>query len=150
MRQSSRTSGVGSDGPGCVVVGWDQSMASERALAYATGLARRSAGRLLAVSVQPTVPASDWYGFAALAEVERSGAVAMPAEPAADLNNHLPKGWRAVTAYGEVAATLAEIADEARADVIVVGRSAHPFRHPFGTVAQRLLRRARRPVVVVP
>lgn len=140
------------DGLGCVVVGWDGSVASMRALAFATGMARRAAGLLLAVEVRPSVPASDWYAVAGtpVPETQGGGMATMTAEATVALDDHLPRGWRSVTVYGEVADALRRVAEQARADAIVVGQSAHPVRHPFGTVGQRLLRRARRPVIVVP
>jgi nucleotide-binding universal stress UspA family protein len=139
-------------GPRCVIVGWDGSASSARALAFAAGLAQRSAERLLAVRVCPAVPSSDWYGVAAaaLAGTERSNDTPLPDDAARVLDDRLPRRWRSVTVYGDIATTLVSAAKEARADTIVVGQGDHPGRHLFGTVAQKLVRRAPCPVIVVP
>jgi nucleotide-binding universal stress UspA family protein len=50
---------------------------------------------------------------------------------------------------GEVSAQLELLAESCKADLIVVGRSAHPYLH-LGGVPRQLLARGRFPILVVP
>jgi len=50
---------------------------------------------------------------------------------------------------GEVAAELELLAEDCKADLVVVGRSAHPALH-LGGVPRQLLARGRFPILVVP
>ncbi|MGI8754232.1 MAG: universal stress protein [Acidimicrobiales bacterium] len=51
---------------------------------------------------------------------------------------------------GDPATELARVADDVRADAIVVGRSSDSARHLLGSVPRRLVRHAGHPVIVVP
>jgi nucleotide-binding universal stress UspA family protein len=132
-----------------IVVGVDGSRASWRALAMATGIARRESGAVhacyvvhipaaaeLGVFAVPVPPAVDGDGSELRAEVEQELA-----------------GAGATGTFscrrGDIARELEALAEERRADLIVVGRSRHPSLH-VGAAPRRLLAMGRRPVLVVP
>ena len=146
--------GVHGDGPGAVVVGVDESPTSLRALDYAAGLARRQSGRLLVVhvrGVRPIGPGLDPLAVAVEAELEARRA----------LEDELREEARRLADAGDVEVTfvlragdpmreLSAVADENRADVVVVGASTRPAHRLGGSLAARLVRSCGWPVTVVP
>lgn len=58
--------------------------------------------------------------------------------------------WILVERGGDICHELEEVGTEYEADAIVVGSSQGVVGRLFGSVAGRLARRARRPVVVIP
>jgi nucleotide-binding universal stress UspA family protein len=146
---------LGTDGPRVILVGIDDSVTSLRAGAYAVGLARRQGARLVAVHVSQ-VPAM--YGAAAGA-----GASAMAeeqkalAETAEDLRRRVEEGAADrgvrvtfIVAAGDPYHELRRIADEVRADAVVVGASTKAGHRLVGSLAVRLVKAGRWPVTVVP
>jgi nucleotide-binding universal stress UspA family protein len=146
---------LGTDGPMVILVGIDDSVTSLRAGAYAVGLARRQGARLVCVYVkQPSAMygAAGGAGASALAEQERA-----LAQTAADLKRRVEeaaaeRGVRAtfVTAVGDPYHELRRVADEVRADAVVVGASAKAGHRLVGSLAVRLVKAGRWPVTVVP
>jgi nucleotide-binding universal stress UspA family protein len=145
---------LGSDGPSAILVGVDDTVTAARAAWYAAGLARRQRARLFAVYVAPT---------ASLAAAAPSGASVLAAEAeahaaiAADLRSRAETAAAdigvAVTfieAHGDAYAEIKRIADEVRADAIVVGASAKAGHRLVGSLAVRLVRAGKWPVTVVP
>ncbi len=141
----------GTDGPSLILVGVDGSRTSLRAAAYAAGLARRQSCRLLAVYIG-RVPAS--AGAA-------PGGVAMMNETfeqiADELEQTILSGAAEIgiaaefrSAYGDPLAELTRIAEETRADAVVVGASEHLGHRIVGSLATRLVRAGKWPVTVVP
>jgi nucleotide-binding universal stress UspA family protein len=134
-----------------VLVGVDGSTASMRAAVYAAGLARRERCRLVVAYVISPGP-FEWAVF---------GSGGVLAQLRADLSRTVEAEVRAVTddnpcpvsfvsRVGRPTDSLAAIADEVRADVVVVGVS-RGWRRWFGvSVAAGLVRIGRWPVVVVP
>jgi nucleotide-binding universal stress UspA family protein len=59
-------------------------------------------------------------------------------------------GYEFVTEQGDPYGVLARVADESRADAVVVGASAQAGHRLIGSVAVRLVRAGRWPVTVVP
>ncbi len=146
---------LGTDGPKVILVGVDDSVTSLRAGAYAAGLARRQGARLVCVFVEQ-IPAM--YGAAAGA-----GAAAIAAqdealqETAADLRRRaeeyakiLDMPLTFVVARGDPFTELRRVADEVRADAVVVGASAKAGHRWVGSLAVRLVKAGRWPVTVVP
>ncbi len=146
---------LGTDGPRVILVGIDGSVTSMRAGAYAGGLARRQGARLVCVYVERI---SVMYGATA-----GGGAGAIAAqdqalqETAADLRREAEDGARRlgialtfVTARGDPYIEIKRVADEVRADAVIVGASAKAGHRWVGSLAVRLVKAGRWPVTVVP
>ncbi len=146
---------LGTDGPKVILVGIDDSVTSLRAGAYAAGLARRQGARLVCVYVEQL---SAMYGASAGAA---AGAIAAQEEAlqesAADLRRRAEEYAGAIgvpltfiTACGDPFTELRRVADEVRADAVVVGASTKAGHRWIGSLAVRLVKAGRWPVTVVP
>ncbi len=146
---------LGTDGPKVILVGIDDSVTSLRAGAYAAGLARRQGARLVCVYVEQL---SAVYGASASA-----GASAIAAqeealhETSADLRRRAEEYAGAlgvpltfIAACGDPFTELRRVADEVRADAVIVGASAKAGHRWIGSLAVRLVKAGRWPVTVVP
>lgn len=142
---------LGTDGPAVIVAGVDGSPTSLRAGAYAWGQARRQNAHLILVYVSSAGGlGSATPGGAALI---RDAAE----EVVADLRNELARAatrgnvrYTLLVEYGDPYSVIARIADEYRADSVIVGASAQAGHRLIGSVAVRLVRAGRWPVTVVP
>lgn len=114
-----------------VVVGFDGTEPSLRAVAYAAGVARREQCDLVVGAVGPDVEP-------------------LPADSVVRLDDWVRGHWRLEELTGPPADALERLAEEVRADAIVVGRSRNPELHRLGSVSARLVSRANHPVVIVP
>jgi nucleotide-binding universal stress UspA family protein len=146
---------LGTDGPGVILVGTDGSTTAARAGWYAAGLARRQRARVVAVYVQPmaTLASSLPAAGAGLAAVERDSF----GEIAEDIRRRMDETSRElgiavtfITAQGDPFTELVRVADEIRADAVIVGASAKAGHRWVGSLAVRLVRAGRWPVTVVP
>jgi nucleotide-binding universal stress UspA family protein len=147
---------LGTDGPKVILVGIDDSVTALRAGAYAVGLARRQGARLVCVYVeQPSAiygAAAGGAGAGVMVEQERAFS-----EAAADLRRRVEEAaadrgvpMTFVTAVGDPYHELRRVADEVRADAVVVGASAKAGHRLVGSLAVRLVKAGRWPVTVVP
>jgi nucleotide-binding universal stress UspA family protein len=145
---------LGTDGPSVILVGVDDSTTSIRAGWYAAGLARRQRARIVAVFVLPMASfGAAGLGGAALAvakeEAFRSSVADM--ERRADaIGDELGISVTFRAARGDPYTEIVRIADEVRADAIVVGASKHAGHRFVGSLAVRLVRAGKWPVTVVP
>lgn len=145
---------LGTDGPTAILVGMDDTVTASHAVAYAAGLARRQRARLIAVFVIPG---------ASIAAASPGGASVIVAE--AEAHEQIAGELRArlketsaelgvdvtfVVAHGDPLSEIKRLADEMRADAIVVGASAKAGHRLVGSLAVRLVRAGRWPVTVVP
>jgi nucleotide-binding universal stress UspA family protein len=146
---------LGTDGPKVILVGIDDSVTSLRAGAYAGGLARRQGARLVCVFVEQL---SALYGASAGVS---AGAMAAQEEAlsatAADLRRRVEEAaverglpLTFVAVRGDPYTELTRVADELRADAVVVGASAKAGHRFIGSLAVRLVKAGRWPVTVVP
>lgn len=144
---------LGTDGPTSILVGVDGSNTSARAFWYAVGLARRQSAALTAVCVvrpttgaaaagSPTAVVAPWQASAQLAEeIERE---------TKGLVRELGVPTAFIATLGDPFAELCRIAEEIRADAVVVGASAHVLHRLLGSLSVRLVKAGRWPVTVVP
>ncbi|GAA1412985.1 hypothetical protein GCM10009639_65680 [Kitasatospora putterlickiae] len=134
-----------------VVVGFDGSLSSERALAYAVGMARRSQCGLVIVHVANRLPATVWAGCEPPVFVDlpdhRTEVLGLELA-CADFLAGVP--WILVERGGDICHEIEEVGREFAADAIVVGTTHGLLGKIFGSVSGRLARRANRPVIVIP
>jgi nucleotide-binding universal stress UspA family protein len=145
---------LGTDGPSAILVGVDDSVTAARAAWYAVGLARRQHARVVMVYVQPIGAATlgvptDANVLAAGYEVQDEIAKEM-AGRAAEVARELGISITFVTARGDAYHELVRVADETRADAIVVGASLKAGHRLLGSIAVRLVHAGKWPVTVVP
>ncbi|MBW1603096.1 universal stress protein [Streptomyces sp. JJ66] len=134
-----------------VVVGFDGSLSSERALAYGIGMAHRSGSGLIIVHVANRLPTTVWAGCEppVFVDVPDHRSEVLGLELAcADYLSDVP--WVLVERGGDICHELEEVGREYEADAIVVGSTHGLVGRVFGSVAGRLTRRAQRPVIVIP
>jgi nucleotide-binding universal stress UspA family protein len=134
-----------------LVVGVDGSDTSWRAAAYAVGIVRRQGGhsRLVFVYVAPgpglkaltpqVIPASAEASDLTLADIARRLEAAL-----GDLD------WEIRSPTGSAFTELKRIATAVRADTVVVGASTGLAHRVAGSLAARLVKTRRWPVIVVP
>jgi nucleotide-binding universal stress UspA family protein len=140
---------------GVIVVGVDGSATSLRAAAYAVGLARRQDSRVAAVHVRPSVAGmlslADPFGVAVAAAMAAQNDVEREFRDAIQRERALSGvDLELFVRYGDPYSELTRVAVDLRADAVVVGRSAGALHRLTGSVAVRLVRSGRWPVIVVP
>jgi nucleotide-binding universal stress UspA family protein len=143
---------LGCDGPSTLVVGVDGSDTAWRALYWAVGQARRQHSRVVAVYAErgASLVGSPVMGASVLVddaderyrETLQEAVRALGAEHGVDT--------RLVVVTADPVLALSKIADEVRADAIIVGASEQAGHRLFGSVAVRIVRAGDRPVTVVP
>jgi nucleotide-binding universal stress UspA family protein len=145
---------LGTDGPSVILVGVDESVTAARAGWYAAGLARRQGARVVVVYVETagTYILTASAGASVLAaEAEAHSEIAKElsaraSETAAELGISLTF----ITTRGDPFHEIERIAQETRADAIVVGASLKAGHRLLGSLAVRLVRAGKWPVTVVP
>lgn len=141
---------IGKDGLGTIVIGYDDTPPALNALAFAAGLARRENARIVIAYVEVLSSPAYWVSAGAVAANEAA------AEIVQEMHRRFetlltPQGlnWELLHGKGDPTGVLEAIAEEQKADCIVVGRSRHRGGL-LGSVPRGLLAKAARPVIVVP
>jgi len=142
---------LGNDGPSLIMAAVDGSETSLRAAAYAAGLARRQGAGLAFVFVHSlgsfaqAVPGA----IAAMESANRSTADQLRETMEQNMER---LGIEAVfmERQGNPLSEICALADELRADAVVVGASTQAGHRIVGSLALALVRAARWPVTVVP
>ncbi|MER6051813.1 universal stress protein [Streptomyces sp. NPDC020883] len=142
----------GTDGPKVIVVGVDGSDSSWRAAAYAAGLARRQGSKLVLVYVQPVLATGAAMG-APVMDATNEVAEELMAEirdATERVEGIFHLRWEFHTLRGDPYNGMVQMADELKADAVVVGASESAGHRIMGSVAVRLVKAGRWPVTVVP
>lgn len=142
---------LGTDGPSRILVGIDGSETSLRAGAYAAGLARRQGSALFALFVVPTNTVASGLAATAgaLIQAYHETAESLRAQ-IAEATERLGISTTFLERRGNPYLELVRVADELRADLIVVGASMQSGHRLVGSLAGRLVRDAKWPITVVP
>ena len=149
MAEQQRAFEIGKDGVGTVVLGYDGTPASIHAAAWAAGLVRREHGSLVIVHVEVLSGPAYWTALGGVAATEAAAQfIKETRDEAGPILAARGIPWEILHGQGEPAQVLESIAEEYRADCIVVGRSRR--RGILGSVPRSLLAHASRPVIVVP
>jgi len=153
-RESSPSFELGTDGPSVILVGVDDSTTSSRAGWYAAGLARRQRARIVGVFVAPLAGFSAAGPGGAALTVAKDEAFRQTAEDmearAQVMAAEFGISITFIAARGDPYSEIRRIADEVKADAIVVGASAHAGHKFVGSLAIRLVKAGKWPVTVVP
>jgi nucleotide-binding universal stress UspA family protein len=142
---------LATDGPAVIVVGIDGSPTSYRAGAYAAGLARRQRARLV-VAFIVTLPALAGMAPGGIGAIEETvDQIADEVRSQVDAGAaYVGMKVEFIAKHGDPFHELSRVADEVRADAVVVGASTHAGHRLVGSLAVRLVRAGKWPVTVVP
>jgi nucleotide-binding universal stress UspA family protein len=141
---------IGKDGMGSIVVGYDGTPPALHAASWAGGLARRERGTLIVVYVEALASPAHWTAMSSAAATETGMEIVQDLVAQAEPRlAELGVAWEMVHGHGEPAAVLEAVAEQRRADCIVVGRSRRRGGL-LGSVPKSLLAHASRPIVIVP
>jgi nucleotide-binding universal stress UspA family protein len=144
-------------GPVTIVVGVDGTEPSFRALAYATGVARHVNGRVICAYVRHS-SANPAVCLAAVgAEVALQAAADVASSTEALLEAAIESARQdtgidvsLLVLDGDPALALERLANDLRADLVVIGAPRHPAMHLLGSINRRLHRKPHQPVTTVP
>ncbi|MER7395142.1 universal stress protein [Streptomyces sp. NPDC000151] len=142
----------GTDGPKVIVVGIDGTQSSWRAASYAAGLARRQSSKLVLVYVQPVLAAGAALGAPVVHTTDEIAEELMAEIRTATerMAGIYDLRWEFHTVRGDPYSAMLQMADELKADAVVVGASESAGHRIMGSVAVRLVKAGRWPVTVVP
>lgn len=139
------------DGPDVLLVGVDGSDTSLRAGAYAAGMARRQQARLVILYVRPFSAVSGMSAGAAAGLRESQDFVADELRQSAqEQGARLGIDIDFIERDGNPYAEIVRLADEIKADAVIVGASTKAGHRFVGSLAVHLVRASRWPVTVVP
>ena len=136
-----------------IVVGLDGSRTSWRAASYANGLARRQRSRVTVVYVASpgslVTMTGDGAWMAVMAEAREEVGAGLR-EEVERLATERGIDTEFLVVHGDPFTELRRVAQEVRADAVVVGASERAGHRFVGSLAGRLVKDARWPVTVVP
>jgi nucleotide-binding universal stress UspA family protein len=141
----------GNDGPSLILVAIDGSETSLRAGAYAAGLARRQHSRLVCLYVHTTGVVAANAPSAVAATIQTNASVAEEIRQTVLTNGpRLGIEVEFVERHGNPYREIVSLAEQLRADALVIGASTQAGHRIIGSLATHLVRSARWPVTVVP
>jgi nucleotide-binding universal stress UspA family protein len=136
-----------------ILVGLDGSRTSWRAASYANGLARRQRSRVTVVYVVSpgalTMMTADAAGAMVMTEAAEQLGVNLR-EQVEELAVERGIDTEFLMVHGDPFTELGRVAQDVRADALVVGASERAGHRFVGSLAGRLVKAARWPVTVVP
>jgi nucleotide-binding universal stress UspA family protein len=145
---------LGTDGPSVILVGVDESVTAARASAYAAGLARRQHARVVSVYVETPgayILTASAGASVLVAEEEAHSEIAKELSARATATAaELGISVTFIVTRGDPFHEIARVAQETRADAIVVGASLKAGHRLLGSLAVRLVKAGKWPVTVVP
>jgi nucleotide-binding universal stress UspA family protein len=145
---------LGTDGPTSILVGVDGSTTATRAAWYAAGLGRRQRARVVAVYVEPGATMAAAVPSTAAVYVAQQQAFDQVADDmrqrATEWSEEMGVDLTFMAVHGDPFTELRRIADEIRADAVIVGASTKAGHRLVGSLAIRLVRASKWPVTVVP
>jgi nucleotide-binding universal stress UspA family protein len=129
-----------------IVAVFDGSASAQRAVAYATAMAMRRGSGVIIVYVDHLQ--TDWWSgdFPIFADALEDPTEVLWHELA--YAEDVP--WILIEHRGDICQKLEQVGQQCSAEAIVVGAPQGVAGRIFGSVASRLIRRARRPIVVIP
>lgn len=142
----------GTDGPRVIVVGIDGSDSSMRAAAYACGLARRQQSQLVVAYAVP-MPTWAWMAGGSAAGAIQSTIDELTMSLRAEVQQLAEDAQVPVTFVnrpGDAYICLRSVADELKADTVVVGAPEQRRHRIAGSIGARLMRLNRWPITIVP
>jgi nucleotide-binding universal stress UspA family protein len=144
---------LGTDGPKVILVAVDGSTTSLRAGSYAAGLARRQGARLVVGHVVHPPSMAMVPGASAALEATWEAS----REAVEQLRSEAEQGaaWHGIdvefrTAEGNPYGELVKMAEEVRAELVVLGASTSPGHRVVGSLGARMIKAGKWPVTVVP
>jgi nucleotide-binding universal stress UspA family protein len=140
----------GNDGPAVVMACIDGTPTSMRAGAYAAGIARRQKAECVVVFVDNMAGAAALSAAAGFVLPDEDGMARSLREQLEAAAARLDMKVRMRVERGDPYTEIVRVADEERADVVVVGASTHAGHRLVGSLAVRLVRAGKWPVTVVP
>jgi nucleotide-binding universal stress UspA family protein len=142
---------LGTDGPSLILAAVDGSTTALRAGAYAVGLARRQRSQLVVITVTTTPAMASLSADAATVLAQSAHELAADMhEQAREYLRLLEMEARLVTVHGDPYIEIVRLADDLRADAVVVGASMKAGHRFVGSLAVRLIKAGKWPVTVVP
>ncbi len=135
--------------PKRILVGYDGSKESDKALDWAVDLAKSSEAKLIVQHVVSIAPEALATGAVDLEAIE--GAVSKMLDAAVERVRHAGASATKVLSRGDVAATILREADQRGVELIVVGSlgRGRMARMLVGSIADKLVRTAQIPVLIV-
>jgi nucleotide-binding universal stress UspA family protein len=159
---ASSPSGASADtrdgsGPVTIVVGVDGTEPSFRALAYATGVAQHINARVICAYVRHASPNPAVCLAAVGAEVALQAAADVASSTEAVLKASIASARHETgiditlrVLDGDPALVIERLANDLKADLVVIGAPRHPAMHVLTSITRRLHRKPHQPVTTVP
>jgi len=141
---------IGCDGPSVMLVGFDGSDTSWRALHYALGLARRQHSEVIVVHAEKSSPIPDSITTAIVEEANEAWTEQLRQEVLRVAAHHPHVCVSFIVGFGDPVRVLHEQATRRRADAIFLGASRRWGYRLAGSIAARAVRTIKTPVTVVP